>query len=101
MARIREAQAVVPGAIRRLVEIGLDAVVDPTRGGPLHLSKPRYHFVRLLEPEDREYLEARGIDYWRRNCYRCLATGKRIKEAGHMGAAVHMVARKGSVQAAA
>ena len=136
VARIREAQAVVPGAIRRLVEIGLDAVVDAetrsalalrpadfvridrdwldgatcsdveTAARALGVRRPtgkdtRYHFVWFLEPEQREFLEARGLDYWQRNCSRCLATGRRIRKAGHMGAAVHMVARKGSVQAAA
>ena len=136
VARIREAQAVVPGAIRRLVEIGLDAVVDAetrsalalrpadfvridrdwldgatcsdveTAARALGVRRPtgkdtRYHFVWFLEPEQREFLEARGRDYWQRDCSRCSETGQRIRKAGHMGAAVHMVARKGSVQAAA
>ena len=136
VARIREAQAVVPGAIRRLVEIGLDAVVDAetrsalalrpadfvridrdwldgatcsdveTAARALGVRRPtgkdtRYHSVWLPEPEQREFLEARGRDYWQRDCSRCSETGQRIRKAGHMGAAVHMVARKGSVQAAA
>ena len=40
VARIREAQAVVPGALRRLVEIGLDAVVDAETRSALAL-RPR------------------------------------------------------------
>ena len=45
VARIREAQAVVPGAIRRLVEIGLDAVVDAETRSALAL-RPA-DFVRI------------------------------------------------------
>ena len=51
VARIREAQAVVPGAIRRLVEIGLDAVVDAETRSALAL-RPA-DFVRI----DRDWLD--------------------------------------------
>ena len=135
VARIREAQAVVPGALRRLAEIGLESVVDAdvraalalrpaafvrvdrgwldsascadveTVGRALGVRRPtaknlRHHLVWLPEPEEREFREARGLDYWQRECYRCEEIRREVEDAGHVGAAVHLVARKGSIQAA-
>ena len=135
VARIREAQAVVPGALRRLVEIGLDAVVDAetrsalalrpadfvridrdwldgascsdveTAARALGVRRPtsknlRFHLIWLPEPDEREWLEARDRD-WQRDCYRCDAIRREVEDAGHIGAAVLLVARKGAIQAAA
>ena len=136
VSRIREAQAVVPGALRRLAEIGLESVVDAdvraalalrpaafvrvdrgwldsascadveTVGRALGVRRPtaknlRHHFIWLPEPEDREFREALGRgDNWQRECYRCEGIRREVEDAGHVGAAVHLVARKGSIQAA-
>ena len=136
VARIREAQAVVPGAIRRLVEIGLDAVVDAetrsalalrpadfvridrewldrascsdveTAARALGVRRPtgkdeRYHVVWLPEPEEREWPRGARPRLLAARLLPLRGDRRRVRKAGHIGAAVHMVARKGSVQAAA
>ena len=135
VGRIRKAQAVVPGLLRRLADLGLEVVVDAaTRGAlalrpadfvrvdhewlddascvdveaaarALEVRRPtskdsRHHVVWLPEPEYMEAVPGLGLDEWERDCSRCAAIRWRLQRADRLGAAVHLVARKGSVQAA-
>lgn len=136
VARIRAAQAVVPGLLRRLADLGLEVVVDAATSGALAfrpadfvrvdhewldsaacadvetaaralgVRRPtsksvRYHVVWLPEPEDLEAVPGLGLYEWERACARCEKIRWEIGDAGHIGSAVHLVARKGSVQAVA
>ena len=136
VARIREAQAVAPGALRRLAEVGLDVAVDAETKRALALrpadfvrvdhewldtascaeveaaaralgvrsptgKDSRYHVTWLPEPEYMEAVPGLGLDEWDRVCSRCVAIRWQLQRADAFGSAVHLVARRGSVQAAA
>ena len=135
VARLREAQQGVPGAVSRLADLGIEYALDvetrhalelrpadfvrvddewlrdatcsqvETAARVLGVSRPtrsgvRYHFIEFPEVDEMEDFDRWGYSGWRQDCWRCSEIRRAIEVAGHEGSTVHLVARRGGLQAA-